>query len=412
MTSSRVNLRVPPQVVEDARAAQYANRETLAARDDARRAHRRAQQQVDAIRRVQPDLGRQRGGQLEFERPPLQRLWRRRGGRVLRPVDVGVAWLATDLDQGDFLASIQSIHDEAIQNNTCQLNTNNNYIGSSDGSQWLVIGDGSTYVDSIAQSPELFAQVAHFVEYTHLPLGDNAMIAIIEIARYESQRVPDPFYGWQIYNLRSTLKTFFYVVAESSVQLIRSIAGQPGFMPPQDQWYSGTLPLNRFLFYRDEADGLIKRRLLVPRIRKSFTIYDRNAYAWSHHGAAGYGTPTSASYDQFRLYPNSYTSITAEEAEAAYASYANGGTIPVLGYERQTVGGYSPLTERGQFGVIPDALTTDPSTWAFTELERTLDRAPAALASTPGADNQILIAYDYHGGTFCRDSLAQLGITL
>lgn len=84
---SNVRLNVPPRLIESARAAQYANRENLGSRELKKKINKRAKIKAVQERKKNPLAQQEReGGQLEFQRTPLQRIWtrrRRRGVYVL-----------------------------------------------------------------------------------------------------------------------------------------------------------------------------------------------------------------------------------------------------------------------------------------------------------------------------------------
>lgn len=81
--TSRVTVRVPPELVESARALQYANRKRLAARELASRVTETVRQQVDAARQSSPLPDNLIGGQLEFAKKKRWKIETRR--RRLRP---------------------------------------------------------------------------------------------------------------------------------------------------------------------------------------------------------------------------------------------------------------------------------------------------------------------------------------
>jgi hypothetical protein len=92
--AGRVNLNVPPRLIESARAAQYANREVQSAAEQARRLRGKVQQRQEAARRAQPQAqaADRRGG--VFDAPAINRaprIWRRR--RALTGYKYGAAYL-------------------------------------------------------------------------------------------------------------------------------------------------------------------------------------------------------------------------------------------------------------------------------------------------------------------------------
>ena len=79
--AGRVNLNVPPQLIESARAAQYANREAQGARELARKIESKVRQQRQAAKRAQPQAQTIDGQGAVFDAPALKRvprIWRKR----------------------------------------------------------------------------------------------------------------------------------------------------------------------------------------------------------------------------------------------------------------------------------------------------------------------------------------------
>jgi hypothetical protein len=79
--AGRVNLNVPPRLIESARAAQYANREAQGARELDRRIEGKVRQQRQAAKRAQPQAQTIDGQGAVFDAPALKRvprIWRKR----------------------------------------------------------------------------------------------------------------------------------------------------------------------------------------------------------------------------------------------------------------------------------------------------------------------------------------------
>ena len=92
--AGRVNLNVPPRLIESARAAQYANREAQGARELARRIESKVRQQRQAAKRAQPQAQAADGQGAVFDAPALKRvprIWRKR--RPLVGYKYGTAYL-------------------------------------------------------------------------------------------------------------------------------------------------------------------------------------------------------------------------------------------------------------------------------------------------------------------------------
>ena len=110
-----------------------------------------------------------------------------------------------------------------------------------------------------------------------------------------------------------------------------------------------------------------------------------------------------------------FSAVSAQQAKTSYAEYSGIAEIPVLGYERDDPSVAStPTTERGSFGIIPDASVTAPVTTEMLAagLDDELEQFPGPNAANQPEPVQMVVAYDYHGGSYCRDRLTQLGINL
>jgi hypothetical protein len=76
--TSRVTVRIPPELIESARAVQYANRRRLAARDLEAKIIKAVKQRVDSARRAEPLPDDLVGGQLEFTKRKKRKIEVRR----------------------------------------------------------------------------------------------------------------------------------------------------------------------------------------------------------------------------------------------------------------------------------------------------------------------------------------------
>ena len=100
--AGRVNLNVPPRLIESARAAQYANREVQSAAEQARRLRGRVQQRQEAAKRAQPQAQTADGRGGVFDAPAIKRaprIWRKR--RPLTGYKYGAAYLV-NYPQADY----------------------------------------------------------------------------------------------------------------------------------------------------------------------------------------------------------------------------------------------------------------------------------------------------------------------
>jgi hypothetical protein len=81
--TSRVTVRIPPELIESARAVQYANRRRLAARDLEAEIIKTVKQRVDSAKRAEPLPDDLVGGQLEFTKRKKRKIEvRRRRSRL------------------------------------------------------------------------------------------------------------------------------------------------------------------------------------------------------------------------------------------------------------------------------------------------------------------------------------------
>jgi hypothetical protein len=232
-----------------------------------------------------------------------------------------------------------------------------------------------------------------------LPTGNDSIVLLSAIVRYTTQS--SAVYGWGGFN------TVPMTYTETQTYSVESIGA-----------------------YLIEKESVTK----LPAIAQLPTLFDNlvKAYVDTRFGATGFdqatigqawrgsdlgvnaiGLPSntrsfsSASF----LYHKNPSTFNTDAALRDYQNATGGDQILIAGYRRNSVGLAAPLTEQGVFGVIPGAtVTTQPITPAVLEDE--LDQQPATNAVAPGADHQMLIAYDYHGGSYCSVQLTQMGINL
>jgi hypothetical protein len=110
-----------------------------------------------------------------------------------------------------------------------------------------------------------------------------------------------------------------------------------------------------------------------------------------------------------------FSAVSPQQAKTSYAAYSGNTEIPVLSYKRNDPSVAStPTTERGVFGIITGASVTAPVTPEMLALglEDELEQAPGPAAVNQPEPVRMVVSYDYHGGTYCRDRLSQLGITI
>jgi hypothetical protein len=441
MTSSRVNLRVPPRLIESARAAQYANRETFGARKALDRMAKEVDRRVEAEQRDAPGRDPQRGGLLDFEkrripRPKLRNRWR-------PVVDVGTGWLIDDQSSpglGRVLTdSTSSTNRPGViaQWGVAMLGARaipltfrsysnsysqkwNLYIGSGDGSKWLTVPLQATeyeeYNESfvrIEQNEGSFffgyddgswstAVTAPCLEWWYVPLGGKRTVFLLTLSQKSgaangtSTWSGGYFDGSPVYTSSETsstqdLQSVACVISETDVTTI-SLPQAPGFIRGKEP-----LPVES------------NRAPLDPVAYKSvYLIQQKSPFDGFSSIGASFNACTSAVYDQIMRYPDDQ--MTPAQANDLYRSFS-GGDIPVLGYERTSTGSPNPATEAGTFGEIIGATVLGAP--GSGVLDRTLERRPSIGAQAPVPYSPYeLTTYDYHGGSYCRDRLADLGLTL
>lgn len=110
-----------------------------------------------------------------------------------------------------------------------------------------------------------------------------------------------------------------------------------------------------------------------------------------------------------------FISVLAQQAKSSYAAFSGKTEIPVLHYKpNDPLAASTPTTEEGLFGIIPGASVTEPITSGMLAagLDDELEQRPGPNAENQPEPTELVVAYDYHGGTYCRSRLAALGITL
>ena len=155
----RVNVNIPPRVIESARAAQYANREALDGRVLAEKIKSKVQARRAAVLRQQPGAAPDRGDDSPPARNPLKwRIWRKR--RPRKPVDVGVGWLHI----GRNYTLITDEH-EIINETDADING-----GSPTYERKTINGSGSASLEFVvtvgARSGERWKQFRHSLAFT------------------------------------------------------------------------------------------------------------------------------------------------------------------------------------------------------------------------------------------------------
>ena len=387
--AGRVRLNVPPRLIESARAAQYANREAQGARELARRIESKVRQQRQAAKRAQPQAQTFDGQGAVFDAPALKRvprIWRKRrplvGGRH------GVGWLHIE------------------QNNPVVP------VFSGTGSLELIITVGTG-------SGEIWRQVRHTVNCSRNfdgPPGDPSNFStfhtLSQLASFPAGQ-SDIVFVFLLTQFRHTINSSGITTSYSAINTI-----QISFLITDDSITEATHPIPVY------AQRVIDIGEFVgpgPGPRGPGDFRETGIYKYIGIDLQGdldridYAVSSSAIFEAIAPDGTFNYSYSAQEAKASYAAFSGNAEIPVLGYKRDDpLAASTPTTERGVFGIIPGASVTAPITAEMraARLEDEQVQQPAPSAENRTEPVGMIVAYDYHGGTYCRDQLARLGITL
>ena len=398
--AGRVDLRVPPRLIESARAAQYANREVLGARSLERQIKAKVKQRQEASERANPlQSGQREGGVLEFQQAPLQRIWRR--PRRRGEVDVAVGYVRGFYQLVEGYPTI--------------------------GAYRVFSADGSAYIDlqeSFVTGNERI-ELGIINEYSvlmTLPIGGGTgeLLLLRFFVRILMLNPQDDRHRYAVADLKS------FIVGPSSVKSIN--IGMPAFVDPlvtssNNRVYNAVHGTQYGLGVRQYWTG--ENLAAAAQIMQSEPHFSTSAIFYKLTGRL--------SLDGL---------ATALEVQNLFKEDTGRNLIPVLGSQgffpatRFFGGGASTFLDRAAsapppvFGVIPGATVTDPwlisvwgnpatdeQPWPYTLEDELFAPScnpvlPAPGLNTFGQEDTCLLAYDYHGGTYCRDQLAALGITL
>jgi len=447
----RVSLNLPPRLIESARAAQYANREALGGRTltDKIKAKVKARRAALALVRAQPLTPDRAGGALEEleERDPLKwRIWRKRrpGGEVA----VGVAWLHISQNY-TITSNSETPYDDSWSNGipgsswdplSGPTTRRVGGIGSASATLEFVITVGTRsgeawnrfrYALDLSVQTNYYYKDTHYVVYftdangnqqytttskidvyeskssiffTRLwysifPAGQSDLILVVTIAKFAITGyygdTENGHYSDGAFNLQSTRQISFLVTQSSITELTHGI---PAFMQKQID--------------NELAVGTNRPHSSVNN--PSVTIKPAFSQAAIGIYARGFNSASSVSYEGIAS-SGTHSTVTPQQAKASYAAYSGNPEIPILGYRRNDpLTTSTPTTERGVFGIIPAASVTGAVTSGMLAagLDDELEQRPGSNAQNQPESVEMIIAYDYHGSTYCRRRLAALGITL
>jgi hypothetical protein len=450
----RVNLNIPPRVIESARAAQYANREALDGRALTEKIRAKVQARRAAVLRQQPGVAPDRGDDPPPARDPLKwRIWRKR--RPRKQVDVGVGWLHIGYNYTKF-PDTGSSTDSGWSNGLPPqyVSTNNTFtrstriqtsniiesaslefvitVGTGSGEAWKQVRHslafGGTFsgssewthylyewedgrrdiLDKIRRASSSSSNFSAKLWHALFPAGPSEAILVVAISQFsvdgafvdDGEQDDDPrvssgnfTYSPGNFTAQSTKQISFLITQSSVTELTHAI---PAFMQKR---IDSVLALPVYQWPRGNADN--------PHIR-----IDRLFASLTPIGTYQSSTVSSAIYESIAP-DGTFSAVSPQQAKTSYAAYSGNTEIPVLGYKREPVAS-TPTTERGVFGIITGASVTEPVTPEMLALglEDELEQVPGPNAANRPEPVQMVVAYDYHGGSYCRDRLTQMGINL
>ena len=256
--------------------------------------------------------------------------------------------------------------------------------------------------------------------YEVLPAGPSEIILVVVIAQFnvsgtfydDGEEPDDPRVSGSGDDTSSpgnltvqSTKQISLLITESSVtELTHAI---PAFMQKRIDSVLALPPNEWPDFGVDEPDIRINRAFLQSFIGEGIINTAIGAYR---------SADTSSVVYEGIAPDGTFNAVSPQQAKESYATYSGKPEIPVLGYrtERDPAVISAPTTEVGAFGIIPDASVTEPitSNMLAAGLDDELGQRPGPNAENQPEPVRMAVTYDYHGGTYCRDRLSQLGINL
>jgi hypothetical protein len=442
--ASRVNLNLPPRLIESARAAQYANREALGGRTLADKIKAKVKARRAAALRAQPLPPDRVGGVLEGRDPLRWRIWRKR--RPFSPVDVGVAWLHIGQNytpptpsvqitetyeglRGDQLASLTLSQWPGVTTHTTVENLSASTslefivtVGARSGEKWkqfqhsLTLNLSQTITLVVTQTRYLLPEdplIEERRQYTVsdqertvrndnfgvrlwwnlFPAGQSDLFLVVSIAQFyysvDSVKVNGgPPSSPGSYTLQNT-KQVSYLITQSDVTELAN-PSVPMFIQKKID----------SIIAQNAANGIVVDLALPQSAIGTYQL--------------GFDSVSSVIYESVAP-DGTFNVVSPQQAKTSYAEYSGNPEIPVLSYKRNDPSVAStPTTERGVFGIITGASVTAPVTADMLALglEDELEQFPGPAAANQPEPVRMVVAYDYHDRTYCRSRLAALGFTL
>jgi len=236
--------------------------------------------------------------------------------------------------------------------------------------------------------------------YSFFPVGDSSTIFVVSIAQFSVN-------GWLSFRDQFTGTSG----GNDGVRAVEN-KKQISFLITQTDVTELTHPIPAFI------QKIIDLKLKDGSIRSEF--HDPNMPDWTLSTAlassiGSYSGGVSSAIFERVATDGTISGVTPQQAKASYAASSGNPEIPVLRYKRDNPSvGFTPTTEKGFFGIIPDASVTSniTSEMLAAEMEDQLEQTPGANAADQPEPVSFIFTYDYHGGNYCRDQLSRLGITL
>ncbi len=382
MTSSRVNLRVPPRLIESARAAQYANRETFGARAAQDRMAKEVDRRVEAEQRDAPGRDPQRGGLLDFEkrripRPKLRNRWRPRWS-----VNTGFVYILSGQPPGSPYGTWR----------------NRIWVAPGNGSQWTLVLDelNSTF------------------GFAWLPLSDGMAILFAHVGFPPAQPPQTVVTGYKV-----TFDNVSEIVVPESVAMkFFKPAYDPGYSPLLTDFYNVNYLGSKFYgFGHTQAVG--QAPFLSLDNRASSAVYDglsltvgEHLYAQDALSLYGSSIPVLGATRTSGLRSDVYLRTPDATDPALLGLATTFGIMDDLSLtSSQLPSGHAvPITPRTSPVVLSDTVERIPVSYSLPVEPTPSDIAPGG--AVPGGLVNLLTTYDYHGGSYCQDRLADLGLAL
>lgn len=473
--AGRIDLNLPPRLIESARAAQYTNREVLGARALEQRIKAKARRRQEAAIRANPRLitpQQREGGQLEFQQAPLQRIWRRPRRRE-GAVDVGVSWYY----QSSAVEPVSSNRESSLGWSNGEV-VQAVVVGAGSGLFFLegenFVGRASTRTESSSStassklnlvlkvgsgSGEVWKEARHALSFSYsqsrtsvdvyeiLPYGLGTLGATLTFSDTQVNTSSNFYYSFfsalypvgdgkllSIYAITQFAKTYSYRLNPVTYPFG---AGTPFTVTGNTATSMGTthfaflasgssvesvqvpLPASMQAMIEEHRLNLLQAQGIpfpnAPSVAGSGNTFSglgiwNGLVGETKHVVVPFTGISSATFQNSIPFVDLESKL--QQLNAEYTAVTGNSSIPILGYKRDSVGASTPTTERGTFGIIVGAALPGPTPqMLLNPLEDEVMYSLGPNAVIPETAS-MRVVYDYHGGTYCRDQLAALGVTL